>query len=601
MYKFVWTLAPLCLVLAMVIFGRGFCNIPVLTLIQLPISLFYCRHIRSFVLILFLYIVHAVGLSLAYLRSLDSDTQGDIDIVDHYLPVLGCSCLLALGLFIPMLLDRYLVRRWRQGLLHRIPNATTAKLAPIDSEQTNPSTAAQAEPTVPESSEPGQALAIPHAPGDNDGLENLFFPISLVSFWYVNMLSSPFSSVGHLAYAFHTWDDLMQFASFFGINGILFVLALYATTVVYIMEVIQDARVYPIVAYWIRPEAPQPPQSSASDDSDEPQPTWTPFLRSKSGRPALRPVWLAGVFFACVLIYGGARRGFQDIGFQTPIEQTQLRYANASCLISSSTDWETLYARSSRVAASSDMIMWPENALNGPIDNDTAMLEKLQGLAKNSTTVFVVTYTLRSVAANRTMNKLVLITEKGHIAFAYEKTHVVPIMEDGITAGSDYDIKTYESPKLGLVGAAICFDFDDPLFLAKAGSKGIDLMLQSSYTWGPLGRSHARVSSLRAIEQGFTLFRCCQRGTSGIYDTFGNIYAEKNMLWDDILRGSVPIKPRSITPYSVLKETLSIACLVLLVLFVLVTLLPQRWRQYVYLQVHSWREKRRITHSLSHV
>ncbi len=60
---------------------------------------------------------------------------------------------------------------------------------------------------------------------------------------------------------------------------------------------------------------------------------------------------------------------------------------------------------------------------------------------------------------------------------------------------------------LGHVGAAICFDFDFPAFIA-AAARGADLLLQPGADWGPLGLLHSEMGAMRAIENGITVFRC---------------------------------------------------------------------------------------------
>ena len=62
----------------------------------------------------------------------------------------------------------------------------------------------------------------------------------------------------------------------------------------------------------------------------------------------------------------------------------------------------------------------------------------------------------------------------------------------------------------GRLSGAICFDLDHPSYVRAAGAHRADLMLQPSWTWGSIGPRHFASDMLRAVENGFTLFRCLQ-------------------------------------------------------------------------------------------
>ncbi len=47
---------------------------------------------------------------------------------------------------------------------------------------------------------------------------------------------------------------------------------------------------------------------------------------------------------------------------------------------------------------------------------------------------------------------------------------------------------------------------------------GVSLLLQPSWTWGPIGQLHAWDSAVRGVENGFALFRCSSGGLSGYWD-----------------------------------------------------------------------------------
>ena len=44
----------------------------------------------------------------------------------------------------------------------------------------------------------------------------------------------------------------------------------------------------------------------------------------------------------------------------------------------------------------------------------------------------------------------------------------------------------------------------------------VDLLLQPSWTWGAILTRHMEGDSVRAVENGFSIFRCSSEGESGV-------------------------------------------------------------------------------------
>ena len=51
----------------------------------------------------------------------------------------------------------------------------------------------------------------------------------------------------------------------------------------------------------------------------------------------------------------------------------------------------------------------------------------------------------------------------------------------------------------------------------------MDILLQPSWTWNAIGRRHFEGNAVRAVEQGFSYFRCSSVGESGVTDPYGTI------------------------------------------------------------------------------
>jgi len=112
-----------------------------------------------------------------------------------------------------------------------------------------------------------------------------------------------------------------------------------------------------------------------------------------------------------------------------------------------------------------------------------------------------------------------------NVIWNYRKSHPVPFIESHIIPGPPI-LPTYSSP-YGILGGAICFDLDYPNFMIQSGRKYVDILLQPSWTWGAINYRHFDDNAIRAIENGFTLFRCSSDGESGIVNHKGKVLARK--------------------------------------------------------------------------
>lgn len=121
-------------------------------------------------------------------------------------------------------------------------------------------------------------------------------------------------------------------------------------------------------------------------------------------------------------------------------------------------------------------------------------------------------------------NVFTLVRPDGSVGFRYAKRHPVPIVEADAVAGHAKAPPHVDTP-WGRVGGAICFDMDFPLWAKEAGRARVALMLQPSWTWGPLGQLHAFDSAIRGVENGFAVFRCSSGGVSGYWDATYGVHA----------------------------------------------------------------------------
>lgn len=112
------------------------------------------------------------------------------------------------------------------------------------------------------------------------------------------------------------------------------------------------------------------------------------------------------------------------------------------------------------------------------------------------------------------------------------------------------DLPTLEAPGIGKLGGAICFDMDFPSYLRQAGAAGVNVLLQPSNTWGPIGAYHFRENALRAVENGFTHVRCSSGGYSGAATPFYSFVHHIATLDYSTVAFAVPLREPLWTPYS---------------------------------------------------
>lgn len=202
------------------------------------------------------------------------------------------------------------------------------------------------------------------------------------------------------------------------------------------------------------------------------------------------------------------------------------------------------------------LVMWSEEAVDVFSDNEEQeLLTRAQELALKYQSGYI-GITFLKMIGNIHTNHFALITEKGELAWNYKKAHPVPLIEGDITSGPNV-LPTYYSSFFQLnLGGAICFDMCYPSFIQQAGFKDVDLLLQPSWTWNAIDVRHFEDNSIRALENGFTLFRCSSDGESGVTNHKGQIQSRRISLHQPIVyppyRFLVPMQSHVKTFYSVI-------------------------------------------------
>lgn len=222
--------------------------------------------------------------------------------------------------------------------------------------------------------------------------------------------------------------------------------------------------------------------------------------------------------------------------YQVHIPKLTPQKIPVSCIFSENADYGTsLYyhlwnATESRVLAGDSIILMSEEAMYLYSTNEeNAVIQKGINMAKQTTnsqgTLIGLTYVL-DLPGEMLRNRFVLVSsEQASSLWQYSKAHPVPLIEDNVQAGPEQ--LPYAHTNYGYLSGAICFDLDFPQYIADAGRQKVDIFLQPSWTWNAINFRHFDGDALRAVENGFTLFRCSSEGESGIVDPYGRFLARQ--------------------------------------------------------------------------
>lgn len=198
------------------------------------------------------------------------------------------------------------------------------------------------------------------------------------------------------------------------------------------------------------------------------------------------------VIVTLVIFLYGSMRFWNGNGtfFMKPLSDTMLPTVRASCVIGSSDSNDmTGYLNQTVEYAKqgSEIVIWSETAV---LMKNAQMTDQFLAVAKNISTTYGiylgVTYSqFLDAQLIQSKNMFTLLDPNGEIAFMYQKAHPVTMVETTVTAGPNV-LPVADSEKFGRLGGSICFDMDFQNFIAQAGKKKVDLMLQPSWTWGKI-------------------------------------------------------------------------------------------------------------------
>lgn len=331
----------------------------------------------------------------------------------------------------------------------------------------------------------------------------LVFPTAWVSIEFVfQRWVTPYGSWFSLAYTQTDHLALLQLASVTGTAGISFLITWFAATVVWVVQ---------------------------------------------PGRAVARRVLAAGAYGGCllaVLIFGRVRLGTSPRGgpirvaglvpspelmgemeavlrpvragqTTTPVE------VRAIAAIAARLN-DDLFTRTRREARSgARLVAWSETAGRVLKRDEPALLGRARRVAREEGVDLLLGYGVWNPEARPPFeNRVAAVSATGELAWTYEKAHPIAGAESPVMAPGDGVIRALVTP-FGSVGAVICHDLDFPRLVRGARREAIGLMVGPSADWPDITSLHADMAMLRAIEDGFSLFRPTSNGRSLATDSRG--------------------------------------------------------------------------------
>ncbi len=280
-------------------------------------------------------------------------------------------------------------------------------------------------------------------------------------------------------------------------------------------------------------------------------------LRADSPAPTVR---VAGITVPHVRDYWSA-----IIDLNTPEDVVQ-SYAEEFASLE-----DQLFAESARAAEfGAPVIFWAEGEALLTPETEPLFMARAQAFAQEHQVYFMPTYVILHYGTLNNDNRLAMITPAGEIAFDYTKTQSwYPTDSDGI-------LHWVDTP-YGRIGGAICFDMDFPALIHQAGRANVDIMLVPAFDWEPIKPYHTQVGLFRAVENGMSIFRQVNEGTSMAVDYRGRLLAYQDYFdaGDPLLLADLPTQGVR-TLYGRLGDWVAYGCVMLVVVLMIMGVVKRK-------------------------
>lgn len=218
------------------------------------------------------------------------------------------------------------------------------------------------------------------------------------------------------------------------------------------------------------------------------------------------------------------------------------------------------YLDLSAQSGSFDVLLWPESAFPGYLDENPEMLGRIAERLPEGRVLLTGAQTRESDGTGtRYRNSILAVDQTGQIVTRYAKHHLVPFGEyvplwsflpiQRLTAGlGDFTPgtgpQTVELPGLSPVGLSICYEAIFPGRVVDAASRPDWIFNATNDAWfgaslGP--RQHLASARMRAVEEGLPLVRAANTGISAVIDGYGRIVARLGLDETGVLDARLPV------------------------------------------------------------
>jgi apolipoprotein N-acyltransferase len=165
------------------------------------------------------------------------------------------------------------------------------------------------------------------------------------------------------------------------------------------------------------------------------------------------------------------------------------------------------------------VVVAPEAALGASRETRKQLFATLSGLAITNNVCIVVGY----IDMEADENRLVVITSDGQVGQLYAKTHTIFIMEQWNKGTGDIALTDIAGVKLA---GMICQDDNFTDISRKASRLGAGVVAIPTLDWACVSSANVHNSLHRPIESGYAIIRAATNGVSLIADAHGTVLAE---------------------------------------------------------------------------
>jgi len=206
-----------------------------------------------------------------------------------------------------------------------------------------------------------------------------------------------------------------------------------------------------------------------------------------------------------------------------------------------------------------DLLLWPESAFPGYLDEESGVLDRIANLLPEGSVLLTGAQT-REPNENgiRYKNSVLAIDASGRIVARYAKHHLVPFGEyvplrgvlpfQRLTASiGDFTPgpgpETIDLPGLPSVGLSICYEAIFPGWIVETGHRPSWLFNATNDAWfgaslGP--HQHLASARMRAVEEGLPMIRAANTGISAVIDGYGRIEVRLELSETGVLDARLP-------------------------------------------------------------